>query len=121
MTRTSRASLGIAAALVVAAVLCGCTQRIGDLTFISTKNIDLSNATLDVRTGQRSKGEHCVYWPLGLLPFGLPNLEEAIDDALEKGNGNVMVDQVTYTRDMHFLLVSQHCIEVEGTVLSTAR
>lgn len=121
MTRSSRARLRLGAALLVAAFVCGCSQRVADLTLISTKNIDLSNVSLDAREGNRVTGKHCVYWPLGLIPFGLPNLEEAIDDALEKGGGNVMVDQVTYQSGLYFIIASQQCIEAEGTVLSTAR
>jgi hypothetical protein len=101
-------------------LLAGCTVRVADLTLVSTKNIDLSNAALDVRQGKRVEGSHCLIWPLGLIPTGLPNLEDAIDDALERGGGNLMVDQVTYRRGLYFVLVSQECILVEGTVLNTA-
>jgi hypothetical protein len=98
----------------------GCSVRVADLTLISTKNIDLSNATLDVRKGQRTKGEDCAIALLGLIPLGIPNLEEAVDDALEKGKGNVMVDQVSYSKGAYFIIASQSCIEVEGTVLNVA-
>lgn len=95
--------LAFAASLLAVA----CTVRVADLTLVSTKNIDLSQARLDARTGQRFKGEDCKFF------FALPNLEAAIDQALEKGGGNIMVDQVTYSRALPFM----QCIEVEGTVL----
>lgn len=104
----------------VVLVISGCTQRIGDLTLVSTKNIDLSNAHMDVREGRRVKGEDCAYAILGLIPTGLPNLEEAVDDALENGHGNVMVDQVTYHHGAYFILAASDCIQVEGTVLNVA-
>ncbi len=104
MSRSALASL-LGASLLAA----GCTTRVADLTLISTKNIDLRQAQLDVREGKRFKGQHCTF-------FTLPNLEEAIDDALQKGGGNIMVDQVTYQK----LFLFSQCIEVEGTVLNTS-
>ncbi len=95
----------------------GCSNRIADLTLVSTKNIDLSNASLDLKHGKRTKGEDCKF--VFIVPFGMPSLEEAIDDALEKGRGNIMVDQVSYAVNKSFI-VGQMCIEVEGTVLRTA-
>ncbi len=107
MTPMSRSALAFA--LVASLYATGCSLRVADLTLVSTKNIDLSHTRLDVRTGERFKGEDCVFL------FGLPNLETAIDDALEKGGGNIMVDQVTYQKVKLFT----RCIEVEGTVLNT--
>ena len=108
MTPTSRPALAFA--LAASLLAAGCSLRVADLTLVSTKNIDLRDTRLDVRTGERFRGEHCVFL------FSLPNLEEAIDDALEKGGGNIMVDQVTYQK-VYFLT---RCIEVEGTVLNTS-
>lgn len=99
-------------------LMVGCTTRVADLTLVSTKNIDLSKATLDIRKGRRVKGEDCTIALLGLFPLGIPNLENAMDDALEKGRGNVMVDQVTYLSGAYFVLASQSCVRVEGTVLN---
>lgn len=107
--------------IVIALLLTiGCSARVADLTLVSTKNIDLSNAKLDARKGKRIKGEDCAIALLGLIPLGHPNLEKAIDNALEKGKGNVMVDQVTYQKAAYFIIASQYCIEVEGTVLNVA-
>ena len=88
----------------------GCSIRVADLTLVSTKNIDLSQLKLDARNGKRVKGQHCVF-----NLAGLPNLEVAIDRALENGGGNVMIDQVSYQKAYPFVT----CIEVEGTVLRT--
>jgi len=98
----------------------GCAHRVADLTLVSTKNIDLNNTVLDIRSGERVKGSDCALSLLGLIPFGVPNLQEAIDSALEKGNGSIMVDQVTYLKQYYFVLGGSSCIEVEGTVLASA-
>ncbi len=101
-----------------AALLCvGCTQRLGDFTLISTKNVDLSDASIDVKTGRRVTGEDCRYIAL-FIPLGVPSVKEAVDDALEKGNGNLLVDQVTSVRSWYVpLIVGESCYVAEGTAV----
>jgi hypothetical protein len=68
------------------------TTRIGDFTVISTQNVDLSQITPEMKkTGDFYEGEDLKFW-------GIPNIEEAIDEALKKGNGNVMLDAVLYSK-----------------------
>ena len=105
-------------AILALFMLSSCSWRVADLTMVSTKNIDLSNTQLDARTGQRQTGQDCHFNLLGLIPFGLPNMEEAVDKALEKGKGNVMVDEVTEYENIWVVLGFITCINVEGTVLS---
>ena len=106
-------------ALLTALLVClvACSVRVADLTLVSTKNIDLSDAQLDARKGTRHKGEDCAFSLLGLIPFGLPNLENAVDKALEAGNGNVIVDEVTEHKAYYFVIGGMSCLSVEGTVL----
>lgn len=108
----------LATLLATIVLTSGCSVRVADLTLVSTKNIDLSNANFDIKKGQRAKGEDCVVLLLG-VPLGVPNLEKAVDKALEAGRGNVMVDQVTYANAVSFIIAGQSCIQVEGTVLNT--
>jgi len=105
-------------AVLALLMLSSCSIRVADLTMVSTKNIDLSNTQLDARKGQRQTGEDCRFNLLGLIPFGLPNMEEAVDKALEKGKGNVMVDEVTEYKNIWVVLGVISCINVEGTVLN---
>lgn len=87
----------------------------GDLQLISSKNVDV-----DAEPIQRSvEGKDCVYWLLGLLPLGslIPNVEEAMDEAMAKvPNGNVLTDVAIYRDDFTFILVSQSCLRVKGDV-----
>ncbi len=76
---------------VVGLLVQGCATRIGDFTVISTQNVNF--AAIDAKTASTApvvEGEDIKF-------FSIPNLEEAIDDALRKGNGNVMIDAVLYT------------------------
>lgn len=119
MTRINN-RLQRACALLLVVTLSGCAARMGDLTIASTKNIDLSDTHLYVRDGKRAEGEDCVYYPLGIFPLGLPNLQDAVEDALNNGHGNVIVNEVTHKTYVYFILASRICIKVDGTVLNTA-
>jgi len=93
---------------VLAAIFClflvACTTRTGDLNLISTKNIQ-SLKGAEIRGNV--EGSHCKI-------FGVPNLEEAIDRAIEKGgDGNALVDAVLYMDKKFF----QNCFRAKGTVV----
>lgn len=105
-------------AVAFAALLCvGCTGRLGDFTLISTKNVDLSDASIDVKAGRRVTGEDCRYIAL-FIPLGAPSIKEAVDDALENGNGNLLVDEVTFVRSWYLpLVVGENCYIAEGTAV----
>lgn len=121
MIHTGKRARKVRALIVLfAVILCaGCTTRVGDFTLASTKNVDLGNAQLDVKKGKRVSGEDCKFMFL-FIPIGIPSVREAVDDALTKGGGNVMVDQVTYMRGWWFI-IGQNCFVVEGTVLDVAK
>ena len=92
-----------------------CTTRLTDYTILNTKNFTLPK---NVKLGKRATGEDCklviLFWPLGT-----PSLKEAVDKALEKGNGDILVDAVVYSETRSYLVVSQLCWVVTGTVGKT--
>ena len=94
-----------------------CTGHVANLSLVSTRNVDLETTALDLRKGTRVTGEDCGYALLGVIPLEVPSLEDAVDDALEKGKGNIMVDAGTSAFVFHAILFSQTCIKVAGTVL----
>ena len=116
MTHSNKHFLATAFCLL-SIMVSGCSTRVADLTLVSTKNIDSLNTQLDSRQGRRQKGEDCRFFLLG-IPFGLPNLKDAVDKALEAGGGNIMVDQVTEIKQTWLVIGHQECIVVEGTVLN---
>ena len=83
-----KASLLALATLTLAAA--GCTTRLGDFTVISTRNFNTTDAYEMVG---EFEGEDSVVVILG-IPFGTPNLETAIDEALRAGNGTYMANTV---------------------------
>ncbi len=96
-------------------LLSGCVTRLTDFTAISTKNLNI-----DVKKEGRVEGKDCANLLLGLIPVTgtfVPNLKEAIDDALEKGKGDVLIDGVVYHKVIFIPLVfTQSCYKVEGTI-----
>ena len=94
-----RNALGVLLVLIVA----GCEIRTGDLTLIATKNIS-STRQAEVR-GQYEASDCKV--------FGIPNVKEAIDRTIEKGNGNALIDAALY-QDVGFF---QNCFRAKGTVV----
>jgi hypothetical protein len=96
-------------------VLGGCTLRLGDFTVLSTKNVDVSA----VRQGDRQSGEDCINMVL-FFPLGEVNWKTAMDRALEKGKGDVLVDAVVTSKYWNALVYGQNCVVIEGTVSQTA-
>lgn len=119
MTRSNKKSLlGVVFLSLTTFLFIGCSVRVADLTLVSTKNIDLSDTHLDTRKGQRYKGKDCHFILLNLIPLGFPNMEEAVDKALEQGDGNVMIDGVIVYENVWVILGTISCIKVEGMVLN---
>ncbi len=111
--RTFLVSLLLSCTLIV---LVGCTTRLGDFTVLSTKNVDVSG----LKPGDRFSGEDCVNYALGMIPLGSINYKNAMDQALEKGKGDIMVDIVLTSSSWAFPLIwGQACVVVEGTVSQT--
>ncbi len=116
--RTTRILVSAAAAAALLSQT-GCAMRQGDMTIVSTRNVNLDRVDLDsmpqVRqvTGETSR-------PIILfIPLGYPHLEDAIDDALDKGDGDVMTDAVIHTDGYWLLLFGENKIRVKGTVIDT--
>lgn len=119
MTQINK-SLGLLAIATVF-LLSGCSHRVADLSIVSTKNIDLTQvAKLDPSAARRYSGEDCSFFLLNQYPFfnKIPNLELAVDKALKKGNGNVMVDEVTVESDVWAVIGNVKCIQAEGAVFN---
>ncbi len=106
-----------AALFLAIAVLSGCTTRIGAFTFASTKNLGVAYAPLQTAV----EGEDCatliLFIPLGTLN---PNIQDAVDRAVEKVPDGDMMTNVTLREDLLFTLVyNRVCVRVTGDVVNT--
>lgn len=105
--------------LVLVISLFGCSVRVGDLTMISSKSVDLEMVDLDAVpqvSGVSGKDTKFIFL---FIPLGSPQLEQAIDEALRKGGGDLMTDVAIYQDFWWALLFGQTTIRVEGTVAKT--
>ena len=83
----------------------GCTQRMIDFTVISSKNMQLQFPS--EATGPRVEGQDMVLFVI--IPFGTPNLKEAVDRAIEQaGPGyDALIDGVIYQKNLLFLFLQE--------------
>ena len=98
--------------LVLVFGLVGCTVRLVDFTAISTKNVRMPTKG----KGPRVAGRDCI--PTLLAMFGgTPNMEEAIDKAIEKAGPDydALVDGVVYKTSNPLM----DCYKVDGTPINT--
>lgn len=91
----------IGLALIIFCVLIlafGCMQkrRIADLTIMSSKNISTLEGAKEMGIFE---GKDCRSAFTGQLP----NMEEALDNACEAGDGNAMIDAVIYFKPANCL------------------
>jgi hypothetical protein len=97
-------------------MLSACSTRLTDFTIISTKNIDLSQAASFQHGKQRVTGKDICF--IFIFPFGIPNMKEAIDRAIESCPGAVaLVDGVIYNDWGYFVIAAYSGYRVEGTPL----
>ncbi len=108
-----RFAVGLCLALLTA---CGST-RLADLNAVSTRDVNLDRIDLDTLPGEVIEGESSAFIFL-FIPFGSPTLQDAVDDALDKSNGDLMVDAVAYQSSWWFL-IGQSKITIKGTVVDT--
>jgi hypothetical protein len=109
----------VGSALALAALLSGCTIRTADMTLMSTRIVNVDHVDIDkLPTTRRVVGED-KRWVVLLIPLGLPHLKDAVDDALTKGNGDLMTDAVVYQTGWNVLLIGQTILKVEGDVVKT--
>ncbi len=70
-------------------LLSGCaTFEIAHFSMLTTKNVDLSQPSEKV--GSKVIGKDKRIW--FIIPFRLPRIDNAVNDALKNGNGDFMTD-----------------------------
>ncbi len=110
-----RATVKGISGVVVLLTAVACTQRLGNLTVASTKNIAISSFNPGTMQPKKTEGQDCKSLIL-FIPTGVPNLENAIDNAMANaGTGyNLMTDVVLSSKVWTVILYSQSCYVVTG-------
>lgn len=95
--------------IVLVSLAASCTMRLVDFTAISTKNIPIKPRILG-----HTEGKDCAYTIL-FIPTGMPNIEDAVDDALQNyPEGNVLLNGVLYYEYISLPFFSRYCYRIEG-------
>ncbi len=104
-----------AVALAVVVALAGCSVPIARLTAAARE------PTVDARLVSHGRwdGSTCRWWILG-VPLQLPQIDDAIADALARGNGVLMKDVDVFSEHTFWLLAGTHCYRVHGEVFGPA-
>ena len=113
----SSACVFLLSGIVIASV--GCTTRVGDLTIVSTRLVDLDKVDLDTLPTKRRVQGSDMKWNVLLIPIGIPHLEDAIGDALDRGGGDVMTDVTLHYRAWTAILFGQQGYLATGDVVDT--
>ncbi len=100
--------------------LASCASR-SDFTAISSKNVNLSDIQIDrSKSKGRVHGEDCTQIIIVFPTGGPPTLDEALDQALEGANANVLLDAVVDYHTFYIpYLFGETCWEVEGNAYDT--
>lgn len=103
------------ALLMLSAALSGCTTRLWDFTVMSTRNVPI-----DLSTRQEGEGDAMEFIVI-VIPTGVPNMKEAVDRAIEDGNGDLLLNaRVRYSWWYIPYVFGQEGYHVEGNVTDTA-
>jgi len=90
------------AALALAVILAGCTNRLADLSVVSTRNIDPQASYELVQRGVEGDDIRKI---IIFIPSGPSNLEEAIDSALEKAGADYLTNARIYAGGWYVPLI----------------
>lgn len=98
--------------------MCGCTTHLTDLSMISNKNVNLNKVDIDKLPQKKNVEGEDLKFVFLFIPFGQPTLKGALNDALEKGKGDLMIDASVSTTGWWFL-VGQTGLKIKGDVVNT--
>ena len=118
MTDPRTPALRLVACCLVLLSVCGCRLRQGDMTVLSNRNVNLDRIDLDKLKRTRVTGEDKGFYFLG-IPFARAQLEDAVDDALKKADGDLLTDVVVHTSYIWVILGVIETLEVEGDAVRT--
>jgi hypothetical protein len=111
--------------LLVVIGFSGCSTRLGNMTVVSTNNIDGLSA--DIKAEQKTKGESCIQNVLGFAWGDFQNrLQIATDNALDNGHkaglsGDALVNAKINITAWTAVLYSKNCLTVEGDLIPLAK
>lgn len=109
--------------ILISLFLAGCATRQGDFTVISNKMLRLSEFELDKKDRVKGVvGEDVAHIIIFFPTKGTVTLEDAMDNAFEKTDGDVMTDAVVTSWGFYIpYIYGQMGWKVEGDVVKTRK
>ena len=96
----------------------GCTQSLGEFTFLSTKNLDLSNLVIETSGTAPIVEGHDNKPIIIIFPTGIANVKDAADRAIESGRGTALTNAtIFYTAWYVPYIVGNEEFKVRGRVV----
>ncbi|MDF0673693.1 MAG: hypothetical protein P0120_05030 [Nitrospira sp.] len=105
--------------MIMTLLTAGCSTRIADMTVITTRIVALDRVDLDKLPTKRRVAGESTRWTILIIPLGFPTIKEAVDDALDKGGGDLMTDAVVTSEGWTAILFGLTRLKVEGDVVKT--
>ena len=103
--------------LALAALCFGCSLRQTGFTIISTKNVELSSIDLkETNVVRNQSGRDSRLWLLFIPLSGNPKLEDAVNECLENGKGDFIINPVVRSTGWSLLLFSYGGWHITGDV-----
>ena len=96
-------------------VILGCSIHVASLSLAIPRRVSADRMRTARSLGWR-RGESCRFWLVG-VPFGLPKVDEAIEDALAPVHGILMRDVVVQSVHPTYGLFGWHCYQVRGEAM----
>jgi hypothetical protein len=97
---------------LIIGLFAGCTQRIADFTFVSTRSVDIG--------GKYKKMARCIGTDsrpdVLTIPFGIPDLKQAVDNCIEAGKGDLLTDAVVDFTQWTAIVYGRRTYTVTGDV-----
>lgn len=107
MTRWTAVVVGLAG-------LCGCSVTVAKLDVAAPTRF--APEALDTATSLGwGEGSSCRLWVFG-IPSGLPQIDEALADALRPANGLFMRRVTVFSEHPVYVIYGWHCYRVQGEV-----
>ncbi len=104
----------VIALVVASAVLAsGCSNRVGDFTVASTKNINMNGTQFT--EGKRVEASDMV--AAIIVPLGSPSVKEAMDEAIEQDRCAVGLTDSVVDNGFFYLYLGAFWVDVEGTLI----
>ncbi len=105
-------------------LLSACSTYEGSFSIISKDNVNLSSLNIENSPIKRNvTGKDSVFYFLG-LPFSqeyLPTLQNAIDNGLDKGNGDAFLNAEVEFSGWSIILFGANTITIKGDVIKTQK